>query len=1193
MIEINNVVPIQHVASPVQTEEKELWYDAIDYVELEERWFDACETLSAAALAEAAVPFTEDCLRCVKQLIVMLGDYKQCELLSCGLAKLFPGIPVNILFAADSLYRAMTQKRHIDIAVLHALGLTSSLLPDNMHMIAWVARYLRSTVLDYAGETFARQFLADNENPVCRYTFSILAIAAIAAGYWLRQESTPQRRVLQVPAFLANLLVRASHYWKALGNMAQPTPAAQETVTARPAFEIDTSVEITQRLPDATTSPQPSPLITAFVSNSTTLPEFATKATVEGRAASMPKSNASIAEQAHALAMIRTKRESGLAELLYCDTHTTETIQHQREHKITHTHFNTQCDATVRFDRHPQTTLATMKSQAAPATYAASAASNNDVRIILPLVTTAAVATSLHPLLQATGSRKALAASAIAGATTLILGGKFLLSQAGSNSVTSAPPPTLMYKREKREVQEKPRIKPGKKSVEKLILAGDKKKIFKKFSLQSDVSGEVKKTSVQKLINSYILSFGTKMFNSEGFFTLTLPRKNDAIKARTAGIVNALKKGMNEISFAIRINTYNTKTVFFRINGVRNTELFTMSKHSHKLIINHDGTETIINNAFKSLTNASRFEVTINKGTSSFITVLMDGNNIFSDLMEKGTQQYFIGIACGEPDKYFKSVDIKDVSRIHTAAHPLHTDWHNYLSVMEQEGIIIDREINPFTSSGLKFYGTKKNLQVRKSRSELVKTIRVKLRHKRSIEGEAVFTTVLNATSMAYLIRVLGDPKSSREEKELAIVDYLKTTAADAFSFSAGLVEHMDPFSIVSESYATGMKGLLKAGGAAVGIIFNAMNFINGVKENDIAKIVSATIGIAGAVAGVVLSGLTGFGVALFLLGLKLIADAISDAKSRGEAREKFFKQTILHKERNQLFHYTWMAKTNRDGHSDDRYNPFKLDNENAPGSEQKNDEDDKPLFYTMLTGDVEVTPEMVGSVDTSTTFNTARDKEHEGFLGFQTREKKEDEEITHLIYASHVMIPDTSYIGHENQGKDSILADGTLLKGDDTIVSGSINAKIDAGEGNDIIFVSGREEIIDGGAGANIVVIDGSDGQVTLNIYGDGDASLGSGTKLRNIGGFIITGKGHKVIINATGINNIVPIIVCQGNGLITLRNPAGNGQEAIVKEYGSKERVKTNKIFTYHNVLNRISMGDKTIAMQKGFAVKQVYDD
>lgn len=206
------------------------------------------------------------------------------------------------------------------------------------------------------------------------------------------------------------------------------------------------------------------------------------------------------------------------------------------------------------------------------------------------------------------------------------------------------------------------------------------------------------------------------------------------------------------------------------------------------------------------------------------------------------------------------------------------------------------------------FYGSKEHLKIISEREILFESI-YKGRVKRSVSADASLTTALNAVSFIHLTRVLSDPRVDRETKENTILDYVKITSADVFSFSTGLIEHMDPFKLVSGPYAAEVKGILKTAGASVGVIFSALNFIEGVEETDLAKIASASLGILGAISGIVLSGFTGFGLALFLMGGGLILDAISDTKKRGRQREVFFKDTILNVTRNQLYNYAWISK--------------------------------------------------------------------------------------------------------------------------------------------------------------------------------------------------------------------------------------------------------------------------------------------
>jgi hypothetical protein len=41
-------------------------------------------------------------------------------------------------------------------------------------------------------------------------------------------------------------------------------------------------------------------------------------------------------------------------------------------------------------------------------------------------------------------------------------------------------------------------------------------------------------------------------------------------------------------------------------------------------------------------------------------------------------------------------------------------------------------------------------------------------------------------------------------------------------------------------------------------------------------------------------------------------------------------------------------------------------------------------------------------------------------------------------------------------------------------------------------VFVSGLEGLVDGGPGSNTAIIDGLKGKIILNVFGDGNASVG-----------------------------------------------------------------------------------------------------
>lgn len=1164
MLTVSDSTPLPRQANtftpPV---EDDIWFDALDYVEIKESWFDACDTLPAEAAAESVVPFTEDCRRCVKQLIGTLGEFKQNELLAAGLAKLLPGVPAAILFAADSLYTAIVERRNIDSAMLHALGLACWSLPDDLNMIARLAAYIRETLISYTGASFLQQFLGSDENGTASHLFTALAIAAIAGKHWLTSEKAPQRAFLRIPAFMANLMVRANHYWRALTNMASAAPASQPISPHQPAFEIDTSIE-------TLAAPSAQPVITAFSANSTALPAYATKATVANRPTIAMQSSASVAEKAHALAAGRLQQHSGLSELMYCNTRKTQTAQRQQDGMLTHTHFHTQCDAV---------------EQAAPLAEQAALSSAHARDALLPMVATAAAATTAHSYLHTLKSKGVVAGSATLGAASLVFGGKMLWDKLHSGSEEVAPPVANAAK----AVPGVPKEKNSR--IQALNIKGTNRNIFKHYKLVSDLSGKVEPAKPRQMLDTGMLSYGSAVYQSTGFMTFTLPKQKDPVQARMVGVTNILKKGNNKFDFSIRVNTTRSKTTFFTLNERNDKPVFSLAKDGFDLVINHDGFITTIKNAYTSLADVSKFSIDINKGRFSYITVKFNGKEIFSDLLEQGTRHLFLGIDCEKPSPYIRSVDIKDVTKTHTAENDLTIDWANFSSLMKKTGIEFDNDVNPFIKDSAKFYGSKDNLKIRQIRKELLSTLKNKGVNKRAIASEATLTTVLNAVSLNYLMNVLADPNSSREQKEAAIGDYLKTTAADIFSFSAGLIEHMDPYKLVSGEYSTGIKGLLKTGGASVGIIFNAMNFIEGLEEEDILKVMSATIGIAGSIAGVVLSGLSGFGIGLFILAIKFTLDTMDDYGKRGEEREKFFHDTIMNATRNQLYDFTWMAKSNQEGESASGDNPFLLSGINQPEAKEKNDGGNDNLYYLTLQGHQEITPEQAGSIN-GIVYDTSPDNEIKGFKGFHTKASSGNSKLAHLIYTSSHMVKDTSLNAHANQGKDIITANNNLLEGDDTIVSSSIDAKIETGGGNDIIFVSGQEAVVDGGTGSNIAIIDGQGQKLTLEVRGDNSALLNQRTELLNINSYIISGSGHKVIINCAGIENTIPVFICQQGSTLILKNPTGNGQTAIVKEYGSKARVKENSHYNFLSVPNRVSMGDKTIAMQKGFAVKEVYD-
>ncbi|MGV3344806.1 dermonecrotic toxin domain-containing protein [Enterobacteriaceae bacterium LUAb1] len=330
------------IADVSAAEETDIWFDAREEVE--------AELTSARHTTEPPVPFSEDCVRCVRQLMSTLGDYKQNQILSACLTKMLPGMPASMLIAAHTLYTAITEKRNIDTAILHAISLASWCLPDDINIVAPLATFIRESITGWTDETFLQQLLEMDDNNSTSDLFTVLAVTAVIAKYWMTGENTPHRGFLRVPGFIANSLIRARYYWSTLGNMAHSNISVPDTPSRQSAFEVDTRVTLTQQLEN----PPSAFVMTAFSSNSTTVPESFLKATVQNTPLITPKNTDSIAETAHLLIVDKLKQKSGLSDLLYCNTHKTETTQQENDKKIINTYFNTKCDAVGYADSLPQ-----------------------------------------------------------------------------------------------------------------------------------------------------------------------------------------------------------------------------------------------------------------------------------------------------------------------------------------------------------------------------------------------------------------------------------------------------------------------------------------------------------------------------------------------------------------------------------------------------------------------------------------------------------------------------------------------------------------------------------------------------------------------------------------------------------------------------------------------------------------------
>ncbi|RJL52568.1 hypothetical protein D5071_07870 [Pectobacterium carotovorum] len=417
-------------------EASDSWFDAIDYIEMEDTWFDACESHHTSP-TDSLIPFTEDCRRSVQQLIRTLGEHCESKMLSVCLSKILPSTPTSLVIAANSLYTAITEQRNIDTAVLHALGLASWCLPDDINIVSCLAEFIRETVTSWTDKSFLQHFLGNEENHASTCLFTALAVTTIVARRWIKDESAPQRGLLKVPAFIANILIRASYYWNTLGNMARSPlsdgeiPENAEPPRHVPAFEVDTVVEMTEDVCDtAVLCSSSAPLFTAFSSNSTTKPGAYFRATVRGNPISVSRENhrLPVPEQAHFLAVDKLRQESRLSDLLYCATQKTETRQKTNEKIVTAAHFNTKCDAITYPE--PLTKKAenlAVHTDILEMPMSSPAAGRDSGDTLLPLVITATV-TAAAPVsyMQALKSKTVIATGLTAGLTGLIVGGKLL-----------------------------------------------------------------------------------------------------------------------------------------------------------------------------------------------------------------------------------------------------------------------------------------------------------------------------------------------------------------------------------------------------------------------------------------------------------------------------------------------------------------------------------------------------------------------------------------------------------------------------------------------------------------------------------------------------------------------------------------------------------------------------------------------
>lgn len=265
-------------------DEEVLWFDAIDYVDMEDKhfnfteygedeWFDADDNLSAenkspSEVADERVAWTEDSARCARQFILAISNIQQNRLITAILTKIFPDLDYDKMLAVNSLYTAVTQKKDIDLAILNILGFSVSNYLAHGNAFSLLADFIRKTISEYTGWGLDKQSLNQGDAQPYDYLHLGLGILAVVVGNCITGNSSPQRKLLRLPAYFANFLVRVNCYWEQLGRMARfATPLSNIS----PAFAVDTSVEITKNINNNQSG---EPELSAFSSNSTAYSEL-------------------------------------------------------------------------------------------------------------------------------------------------------------------------------------------------------------------------------------------------------------------------------------------------------------------------------------------------------------------------------------------------------------------------------------------------------------------------------------------------------------------------------------------------------------------------------------------------------------------------------------------------------------------------------------------------------------------------------------------------------------------------------------------------------------------------------------------------------------------------------------------------------------------------------------------------------
>jgi hypothetical protein len=368
------------------------------------------------------------------------------------------------------------------------------------------------------------------------------------------------------------------------------------------------------------------------------------------------------------------------------------------------------------------------------------------------------------------------------------------------------------------------------------------------------------------------------------------------------------------------------------------------------------------------------------------------------------------------------------------------------------------------------------------------------------------------AGSIADLAHHLQSNESS-DEKWNAVGAYAKNTAFDGISFAGKKAEEKDIFQF-------GEKG--KPGYGMItsvpALVDSGITTFKGVEKGDPYQTVQGATGIAGTVIGAVAptsaAGPVLGGISTSMLGLSQAHDFASGVKD-------FNEKTILNKDENEKYDYTWTAKGNQNGTTSAGVNTLNLGSDGRPTQAMLDTPQNgsvQPFTATDVFRYENISPDKAGAVDNNAYDTNPKENSSgwtsygNGYVGFKTSDSKKPDgsspaNANNLIYTSNNGL--TNVMGTDNTSVDDVNPGGKGLPGNDKIVSTSgQGTKINAGAGNDIVSITGNESKVDGGPGSDYLNIRNNGGN-TLDAHGNVGVLNGK-TSADNFEAYGFHGRGN-----------------------------------------------------------------------------------